>query len=128
MENNSLPIRTQRKVWTLSRLENVVCAILHSWPDLAVVKVEDSSRSQVLTGAVKESTILPASLAMTQYVRVPLEVRCVSKAQQYLNSCCLFKGTSVHHDSCSLGSDQQWWELTSLVLKTSKVISQFFPH
>lgn len=65
MENNSLPIRTQRKFWTLSRLENVVCAILHSWPDLAVVKVEDSSRSQVLTGAVKESTILPASLAMT---------------------------------------------------------------
>lgn len=50
-----------------------MAAVLRFWPDLAVVTVEDSRRSKLLTGRYRELTTFLASLARS-YVQIPLEI------------------------------------------------------
>lgn len=51
-----------------------IAAVLNLWPGLTLVKVENSRRCQVLSGAVQGSDHFSIIFNDGSYIRVPLEV------------------------------------------------------
>lgn len=57
-----------------------MAAVVYFRLDLASVKTEDSKKSQVLTGTVKETDHFSSIIIDGSYVRVPLDVGIESKS------------------------------------------------
>lgn len=129
VENNCSLTRLHKCFWTiktgkwwLGSSSPDMAAVIHLWPDLAFVKVEDSRKSQVLTRVVQGADYFPSIFSddCEFHLRSGVSLSLDRRSSQGAS---LREHLFIEIDKNS-GSAWWWWNITSLVFDVLNVTSQ----